>query len=623
MARPTLLSLVLVSVVLGSMHAAAQRGREQQKLTQRFDANKSGVLERKERDAARAWLKENPNPSGRRRRGPRGGRSGSTEPRGPGPRVSPNEVKNFTGKGLYNPSILRTLFLTFDSDDWEEELAAFRSTDVEVPATLLVDGKSYKKIGVRFRGNTSYRNVAAGQKRSFNLSIDLVNNKQRLGGYKTLNLLNCHSDPSFLREALHALIGRKFAPMPRTNLVHVVINGRSWGIYANVQQGNKDYQRDAFGTGKGARWRVPPDFSGRSGLSYLGENPLEYERRYKAKSGVDDEALLRLADLCYTLTQTSMEERREQLPAMLDIDGALWFLAIDNALLDGDGYLARASDYVLYMDPTGVFHLITYDNNELLRGGARGGPGRGGPGRGGPPPGSGDPGGRRRPPPGGNQRGGRRGGPGGRLSPEQSPLAGADRDDRPLLQKLLEVPEWRARYLAHLHSMTTQALNWQKLGPALERLHEMIADVTRADTRKLYGQEAFATSVAEIRKTVEKRVASIMKHPEIAGVWPSISSVRVTAVPGDQTKKLRVTAQPSDGVAIASAWLHWQLKRPGPFVAVLMQRQGKVFMADIPAQKVGERIRYYVEVRAAGDNGRLAFWPAGASSRPKRYRFRK
>ena len=440
MARPTLLSLVLVSVVLGSMHAAAQRGREQQKLTQRFDANKSGVLERKERDAARAWLKENPNPSGRRRRGPRGGRSGSTEPRGPGPRVSPNEVKNFTGKGLYNPSILRTLFLTFDSDDWEEELAAFRSTDVEVPATLLVDGKSYKKIGVRFRGNTSYRNVAAGQKRSFNLSIDLVNNKQRLGGYKTLNLLNCHSDPSFLREALHALIGRKFAPMPRTNLVHVVINGRSWGIYANVQQGNKDYQRDAFGTGKGARWRVPPDFSGRSGLSYLGENPLEYERRYKAKSGVDDEALLRLADLCYTLTQTSMEERREQLPAMLDIDGALWFLAIDNALLDGDGYLARASDYVLYMDPTGVFHLITYDNNELLRGGARGGPGRGGPGRGGPPPGSGDPGGRRRPPPGGNQRGGRRGGPGGRLSPEQSPLAGADRDDRPLLQKLLEVP---------------------------------------------------------------------------------------------------------------------------------------------------------------------------------------
>ena len=68
-------------------------------------------------------------------------------------------MKTFPGKPLYEPTVLRTLFLDFEDKDWEAELADFHSTDVEVPATLTVDGKKYPGVGVHFRGMSSYMAV--------------------------------------------------------------------------------------------------------------------------------------------------------------------------------------------------------------------------------------------------------------------------------------------------------------------------------------------------------------------------------------------------------------------------------------------------------------------------------
>ncbi len=625
------------------------------KLVEKFDVNQNGYLDRAERDQARAWQKENPGQSRqRRRRGGRprfGGAEGSEEARQAGLSVTPGQVTSYDKQDFYDTSILRTLFFTFDDKDWEDEMAAFHRTDVEIPVTLTADGKKYNKVGVRFRGNTSFMTVPKGQKRSLNVSLDLVHKDQRIGGYKTLNLLNCHADPSFLREVLHASLGRQFTPVPKANLVHVVINGESWGIYANVQQVNKDYLKEAYGTKKGARWRVPPDFSGAGGLKDIGGEKKDYENKYIAKSGVDAKAWRSLAEVCKTIAGTTIEERIAQLPSKLDIDGTLWFLAIDNVLLDGDGYLTRASDYMLYLDPLGQFHPVTYDNNEILGGSPRSG------GRPGGPPGRDGPPGRERPdgPPGerpergGRQRGDRqrgdrqrgdrqrgdrqrgsrqgggrrRGGPGGGRHPEatQGVLAGADDKNRPLLHYLLEVPEWRARYLAFVNSLAA-ATAWDKLGPEVRGLHAQIADITAKDTRKLYSDEAFAASIQKLEAITTERYKTLMASKELAGAWPEITAMKAEEKIETSGFVLDVAVEVDSPVA--EALLHWQRTRPGPFEAIRMQTDDKrVFRATIPPQKHGEKIHYYVEVRSKGDEARLAFLPAGASSMAKPHRFPK
>ena len=486
------------------------------KFVKQFDKDDDGRLNRAERQAARESIKNERSKGGRGGRGfgPPGGfgREDSTPPK-PGRPLKPADVETFPGKPLYEPTVLRTLFLDFPDNDWEAELADFYHSDVELPATLVVDGKTYPKVGVHFRGQSSYFGVREGQKRSLNLSLDFVDPKQRLLGYKTLNLLNSHEDPTFLHSVLYLDIARKYIPAPKANFVRLVINGESWGLYVNVQQFDKIFLTENYPSSKGARWKVPGNPGADGGLRYLGENVEEYERRFEIKTGDDPKDWKALIALCKVLNETPLDELEEALTPILDIDGALWFLAIDNALINGDGYWTRASDYSIYRDEKGKFHIIPHDTNETLQAsmgfgpGGPGGPGFGGPGGpGGPGFGGRGPGGRQ----GGGQGrqggpGGPGGGPGGRglaggprsSGIEIDPLIGLDDTRKPLRSRLLAVPSLKARYLDHVRTIAEQWLDWDKLGPVVARYRALIEDEIELDTRKLSSLAAFQKSVAD------------------------------------------------------------------------------------------------------------------------------
>jgi len=131
-------------------------------LVKKFDQDNDGRLSKSERALARKEIV-----------------------RKPGPKVSPEDVTNYSSEGLFDSSVLRTIFLTFDASDWEKELQDFKPTDVEVPAMMMVDGKEYPNVGVSFRGASSFFMVSEGSKRSFNISMDYMDDKQKLLGYKS------------------------------------------------------------------------------------------------------------------------------------------------------------------------------------------------------------------------------------------------------------------------------------------------------------------------------------------------------------------------------------------------------------------------------------------------------
>jgi hypothetical protein len=427
--------------------------REELKLVARYDKDGDGRLNREERKAARSATG-----GGQRNGRPPFFRGGGATP-APGRKVTPADVRPYPTTPIYDPGTLRTIFLEFDGADWEEEMAAFYNTDVDVPATMTVDGKTYKEVGVHFRGNSSYRSVPDGLKRSLNIAMDYANDEQDLGGYKTLNLLNANNDPTFLRAFLYTEISRRYSPTPKMNFMRVVINGESWGVYLNTQQFNGDFLKENFKTTKGARWKAPGSPRGRAGLEYLGDDPASYRQLYEIKTKDDAESWQALIKLCTVLNETPADKLEAALAPLLDVDGALRFLAVEVALVNSDGYWTRASDYSLYRDPTGKFHIIPYDVNEAM-GGEGGGGGFGGRGV------------------------------------QLDPLVAADDPGKPLRSKLLAVPALRQKYLGYVKDIATKWLDWNAVQPILKAGHDLIAADVKSDTRKLYDNAGFEAGIA-------------------------------------------------------------------------------------------------------------------------------
>ena len=478
-------------------------GQQEQKLVKKFDKDGDQRLNAAERAEARDYVSKQE--TNRPRRGPGGpggpggGQDGQSGPVKAGPKMTPADVPVHQGAGLYEPTVLRTLFLTFENEDWEKELNAFYNTDVEVPAKLLVDGQTYPDVGVHFRGASSFFTVSEGRKRSLNLSLDYVHDAQRLGGYRTLNLLNSHTDPTFLRSALYLHIANQYLPAPRANFARVVINGESWGVFVNAQQFNSDFTQERFGSSKGARWKVPGRPQGGGGLVYRGDDPASYKGVYDLRTKEDPEAWKALIQLCKVISDTPPAEMRKALEPLLDIEGALRFLALENALINNDGYWIRASDFNLYREPNGKFHLVPHDANETMR--TPEGPGW----------------------------------RGGVVGVELDPFFAAQDSGKPLLSKLLAVPEFRTRYLTIIRDIAENWLDWSKIEPLAKKYQAMIANDVKSDTHRLYSVQAFEDGVVKdveeqgfrgprqsisLKSFVEKRRAYLLAYPAIKELPP-------------------------------------------------------------------------------------------------------
>ena len=427
-------------------------------IVKQFDKNNDGWLNSIERKPARDYARYRGDPG--RGGPPRGfGWGGERGPASRGKTVTPADVKTYPSVPFYDEGVLRTVFITFDNSEWESELEDFHGTDVDVPATVSIDGKTYRDVGVRYRGLSSYQ-VPEGHKRSINLSIDMAHDDQSVGGYRTLNLLNSHEDPTMMRAVLFLHVAREYIPAPKGNFVRVVINGENWGIYQNVQQFNKEFLKENFSSAGGARWKAPGP-NPRAGLAWLGESIAPYKQAYEIKSKDDPAQWTALMELCRLLNSESVVRDGSALSSVLDIDGALRFLALDNALVNNDGYWSRASDYSIYRDKGGKFHILPHDANEAFASSQAFGFGPRGPAF---------------------------GGVAGGIALD--PLAAMD-PMKPLRWKLLATPALRNKYLSYVRDIATNWLDWKRIGPLVERYKALIEEDVKVDTKQLETYDAF------------------------------------------------------------------------------------------------------------------------------------
>jgi hypothetical protein len=417
----------------------------------------------------------------------------TTETTGESSESSSSQEAPVTG-GLYDETILRTIYLEFPQADWWSQLTNNYAAEENILADLTVDGVLYPDVGVRFKGDTSYRNTGSSLKKSFNIEIDDTHPEQRVMGYRTLNLNNSYADPSFIREVLYFNVARRYIPTARANFVLLVINGESWGVYVNVQQVNRDFIEEWFPSSDGTRWRAEGGggapggmpgggpggmpgggFSeGTSALTWLGSDQAAYEAAYDVRTNDTPEGWAGLIAACDVLNNTPLDQLESALVPVLDVESSLWYLAVENAFVDEDGYLQKGWDYYLYWEPeTGRLHPIQHDGNEVTGAAARLG------------------------------------------ATSWTPTEGETNPNRPLISRLLAVPSLRESYLSHMRTLATEALDLSALEPKIEQYRALIRDEVMVDSKKLYSNAEFERSIEDVKQFIEDRQAYLLSSADL------------------------------------------------------------------------------------------------------------
>jgi hypothetical protein len=495
--------------------------------------------------------------------------------------------------GLYDSATIRTIGLNFSQANYWQTMQTNYTSHTDLLCTLLtVDGVNYDSVGVRFKGQTSYTNqlVQQSQKKSFNISVDYTDTTQDVMGYTTLNLNNCFQDASFLREVFYLRQIRRHIPAAQASFVHLYINGADWGIYPHVQQMNKDYLEEWYLSNDGAHWRADVSGSmggqwgdGTAGLNYLGSNVSSYQQYYTLKSSDVANPWPYLVDLCDKLNSTTTANLPSVLPAYLDVDRTLWFLASEIAFSDDDSYIYKGKmDYYVYYEPeTGRMVPHEFDGNSSFY--------------------------------------------------TQGVNWGAFYHETnvnyPLLNKMLAVPEWRQRYLAHLRTVISEELDTAACNAMLNNYKTMIDALVQSDPKKLYSYNSFNTEITALKNFVVNHKAVLTGNTEVQQVAPSIqnafyhnSAQQAWVVPA-ANEDAHITSKVTSTNGIYAVNMYYSTGLVGNFTAVQMYDDGAhndsssgdgIYGATIPGQTAGSWVRFYIEAAAGNTAHSVSYLPVGA-----------
>lgn len=498
--------------------------------------------------------------------------------------------------GLYDSAVIRNLYLDFPQTGYWQLLRQNYNSQTELPATMTVDGVRYDSVGVRFKGETSYLQLPPGaQKMSFNISVDFAKPEQRLMGYKTLNLHNAFQDESFLREIFYLHQIRKHIPAAKANFVNLYINGENWGPYPSIQQLNKDFLEEWFLSNDGCNWRAerPGTAPGPGGgswgdgtaaLNYLGADTALYQQYYTLKSSDTPAPWTKLAAVCNALNNTPLANLPNVLPAFLDVDRVLWHLATEIAFTDDDSYVYKGkNDYYAYYEPeTGRITLIEYDGNSVMNPG---------------------------------------------FATAWPPFYNSTKVNYPLLNKMLAVPEWRQRYLAHLRTIIAEEMDPTECNRILDNYRSQIELLVQNDPKKLYSYERFVNEFPVLKNFISTRRNFLLSNAEVAQAGPSIASASYSNAAGQSWtapaagEGTYVQARVSSTNGIHRVNLYYSNQVVGNFTAVQMLDDGQhqdgaagdgVYGASIPGQPSGTMVRFYVEALSANTARTATYLPAGA-----------
>ena len=246
-----------------------------------------------------------------------------------------------------------------------EQRELHRSRFPWAEGSLTINGQHLNGIGARYKGNASFNLMRGSLKRNMKIKLDWANKDQNYNSVETLNLNAGGLDPSKLRDVFSYWLFREAGvPAPRTTFAEMTLTipGRyekeHLGLYTIVEQVNKSFLKDRFGSKKGLLMKP----EGIASVEYHGDDWRFYAHLYRPDNQPSLAQSMRVMDFANVVNLSNAKQFRDSISSYLDIDGFLRFIAVNALIVNLDTLLAMPQNYYLHLSKdTNKFVFFPWD----------------------------------------------------------------------------------------------------------------------------------------------------------------------------------------------------------------------------------------------------------------------
>lgn len=506
-----------------------------------------------------------------------------------------------TARPLFDKKTIGEIRLTLPAKNWADALDSMRLYgEGMMVGTALVDGQKYEGVGVRFRGNKSYQ---VGIKRNpFHIKLNYSNAEQHHQGYSSLKLSAAKADPSMVREVLFHEIAAKYMPSPQTAYTKLFINDEYAGIFINLESVDGQFLENHFGSRNNPFFKAGVDYKPEPAANGCKQNifgSLEYEENvdcYRENFTLEsDRGWADLQEFTRILNNEPAKIER-----VLDVDRALWMLALNNVMVNLSSYSGQYSvNYYLYKDNNGRFQPVHWDLNLSF---------------------------------GSFKNTGNGSDLDLRNLQRLDPLLHSDNPYKPLISQLLKDPLYKKIYLAHLRQVNDENFAGGAYEKRARELQAMIAVPFNDDKNKLYSIDDFQKSLNEtigrkskipgIVELMSRRSRFLKTHPELTALPSAISDVSVQGRGKFENQRINTFRIVANADRFPKKLLiYYRFTADQPYTPMVMTEETsgdlpsgmKTFSANIEAKTDDAVLDYYIMAENAGT---VSFSPLNYFSKP-------
>lgn len=349
---------------------------------------------------------------------------------------------------------------------------------------LFFNGIQWYDVGVRYRGNNkSFESYQAGNgKLPIKLDFDKFEDtneeiaNQRFFGFNELTLNPNFNDNSQIREKLSLDLFREFGvPAPRTSFYKVYVDKGDgspvyFGLYTMVENLLETFLKNEFINNTGNFYEA----QGAGSKFYSDQFELDdFVPKTNQETTLKEDVQELYEVLNASTRTTNLEQWKQDLEAVFDVDGFLKYLAVNNSIQNWDSYGTKRGNYYLYHDPSDdLLKWVVRNTNESFKS------------EGDEPPVS--------------------------LSMLEVTI------DWPLINYLIRIPEYEADYQSYLSSFSSTLFTATNMDNLLNALEQTVAPASKEElpnyTHINGGTPSFESEYTALKAHVYQRIAALESY---------------------------------------------------------------------------------------------------------------